>query len=75
MKDLEEQRQESRILIVDDNLGTVRVLAEILKEVGKIYFTTKSVDAYYAGPVGVARPYPVGCGNAGPRWLRSVRAT
>ncbi|MEQ1915749.1 MAG: diguanylate cyclase [Gallionella sp.] len=46
MKDLEEQRQESRILIVDDNLGTVRVLAEILKEVGKIYFTTKSVDAY-----------------------------
>lgn len=32
-------------MIVDDDPGTIRVLAEILKEVGKIHFTTKGVDA------------------------------
>ncbi|MDX8125862.1 EAL domain-containing protein [Methylomonas sp. OY6] len=38
-------RNQSRILIVDDDPGTVRALAEILKDIGKVHFTTKSTDA------------------------------
>lgn len=45
MKNKDEQHQESRIMIVDDDPGTIRVLAEILKEVGKIHFTTRGADA------------------------------
>lgn len=45
MKIKDEPLQESRIMIVDDDPGTIRVLAEILKEVGKIHFTTKGADA------------------------------
>lgn len=37
--------RQSRILIVDDDPGTIRVLAQILKDLGKIHFTTKSSDA------------------------------
>lgn len=35
----------TRILIVDDDPGTIRVLTQILKDVGKIYFTTDSSQA------------------------------
>lgn len=38
-------RRQSRILIIDDDPGTIRVLAEILKDIGKILFTTDSSDA------------------------------
>lgn len=37
--------KQPRILIVDDDPGTIRLLAQILKDVGKVYFTTKAVDA------------------------------
>ena len=38
-------KRQSRILIVDDDPGTIRVLAEILKDLGKIHFTTKGSEA------------------------------
>lgn len=34
-----------RILIVDDDPGTIRVLTQILRDVGKIHFTTTGADA------------------------------
>lgn len=34
-----------RILIVDDDPGTIRLLAQILKDLGKVYFTTQSMEA------------------------------
>lgn len=37
--------KEPCILIVDDDPGTIRVLMEILKGMGKIYFTTKGTEA------------------------------
>lgn len=37
--------QESRILVIDDDPGTIRLLAKILKECGKVYFTTTGSDA------------------------------
>lgn len=37
--------RESRILLVDDDPGTIRVLAEILKGTGKVHFTTRGTDA------------------------------
>lgn len=40
-----EVEREIRILIVDDDAGTIKVLAEILKDVGKIHFTTKGEKA------------------------------
>jgi diguanylate cyclase (GGDEF)-like protein len=40
-----EPSMQSKILIVDDDPGTVRVLAQILKALGKVYVTTHSQDA------------------------------
>lgn len=37
--------KELSIMIVDDDPGTIKVLAQILKDVGKIHFTTKSKEA------------------------------
>lgn len=34
-----------RILIVDDDPGTIRLLGQILKDLGKVYFTTQSIEA------------------------------
>ncbi len=34
-----------KILIVDDDAGTVRLLAQIVKDLGKVYFSTKGSDA------------------------------
>lgn len=36
---------EPRLMIVDDDPGTVRLLVEILKGLGKIHFTTKGAEA------------------------------
>lgn len=35
---------EPRILLVDDDPGTIRVLVQILKDLGKIYFTTQGAE-------------------------------
>lgn len=37
--------RESRILLVDDDPGIIRVLAQILKGTGKVHFTTRGGDA------------------------------
>ncbi|MDX8125864.1 EAL domain-containing protein [Methylomonas sp. OY6] len=37
--------KQTRILIVDDDSGAIRVLTQILKDVGKVYFTTDSTQA------------------------------
>lgn len=44
------QSVEPRLMIVDDDPGTIRVLIEILKDVGKIHFTTSGSEA-----IGMAR--------------------
>ncbi|MBC8037715.1 MAG: response regulator, partial [Rhizobiales bacterium] len=36
---------EPRLMIVDDDPGTIRLLAEILKGLGKIHFTTSGAEA------------------------------
>ena len=45
MKQQQTITRESRILLVDDDPGTIRVLAEILKGTGKVHFTTRGADA------------------------------
>jgi len=37
--------QQSRILVIDDDPGTIRLLANILQGYGKVYFTTQGSDA------------------------------
>lgn len=37
--------REPRLLLVDDDPGTIRVLGEILKGIGTLYFTTRGTDA------------------------------
>ena len=36
--------REARILIVDDDPNTVLVLASVLKNLGKVYLTTRSAE-------------------------------
>ncbi len=37
--------EEARLVVVDDDPGTVRVLAGVLKELGKVYLATRAGDA------------------------------
>ena len=41
----EERAREARIVVVDDDPATVRVLASVLKSLGKVYLTTRSDEA------------------------------
>ncbi len=45
MKRQQATRREARILLVDDDPGTIRLLSEILKGLGKMYFTTRGAEA------------------------------
>ena len=41
----QEHEGTAKILVVDDDPGTIRLLMQILKDLGKVYFTTKGADA------------------------------
>lgn len=45
MTDITVSTAESRLMIVDDDPGTVRLLIEILKGMGKVRFTTRGAEA------------------------------
>jgi diguanylate cyclase (GGDEF)-like protein len=45
MRSLSKSTPEARIVVVDDDPGTVLVLANVLKGLGKVYLATRSVDA------------------------------
>jgi len=45
MRSLSKSTPEASIVVVDDDPGTVLVLANVLKGLGKVYLATRSVDA------------------------------